>query len=414
MILKPGREAEAEAIFRKWELDFAVIGHLTDTGRIVIRHKGEVEADIPLAPLESEAPLYRRPTAETPKQPVLDAADRARPGRHRRGAGDAGRLPRPLLPPLDLGPVRQHWSAARPCSAPARPTPPWCASRTMKRALAMTTDCTPRYCLADPEEGGKQAVAEAWRNITAVGALPLAITDNMNFGNPEKPRDHGPVRRRRARHGRGLHRARLPGRERQRLALQRDRGPGDPADPRDRRRRRAGGCGARRSASRCRPGLDLVLVGETAGWLGQSLWLREIAGREEGAPPPVDLAAERRNGDFVRGADPGRRGAACHDCADGGLLVAVAEMAMAAGIGATLAAAPAGVPAHAFWFGEDQGRYVLAVADAAPHRWPRRRPPACRPRGSAGRGGGDLVLARRPVHIGGCAAGPPMRRPCPR
>jgi phosphoribosylformylglycinamidine synthase len=113
------------------------------------------------------------------------------------------------------------------------------------------------------------------------------------------------------------------------------------------------------------PWLDLVLIGETKGWLGQSLWLREIAGKEEGAPPPVDLAAERRNGDFVRGQIEAGRVRACHDVSDGGLLVAVAEMAMAGGTGARLSAGPRDVPGHGFWFGEDQARYVLAVTDSA-------------------------------------------------
>jgi phosphoribosylformylglycinamidine synthase len=113
------------------------------------------------------------------------------------------------------------------------------------------------------------------------------------------------------------------------------------------------------------PGLDLILIGETAGHLGQSLWLREIAGREEGAPPPVDLGAERRNGDFVRAAILAGAITACHDVSDGGLLVAVAEMAMAGGVGAVLLPAPEGAVAHGFWFGEDQARYVLAVVDGA-------------------------------------------------
>jgi phosphoribosylformylglycinamidine synthase len=139
------------------------------------------------------------------------------------------------------------------------------------------------------------------------------------------------------------------------------------------------------------PGLELVLVGETQGWLGQSLWLREIAGREEGAPPPVDLATERRNGDFVRAQILAGHVAACHDIADGGLLVAVAEMAMGQGVGATLHAAPATIPAHAFWFGEDQGRYVLAVVDAAPVL--AAAATAGVPAARIGRsGGGDLVL----------------------
>jgi phosphoribosylformylglycinamidine synthase subunit PurL len=112
------------------------------------------------------------------------------------------------------------------------------------------------------------------------------------------------------------------------------------------------------------PWLDLVLIGDTRGWLGQSLWLREIAGKEEGAPPPVDLAAERRNGDFVRGQIEIGRVRACHDVSDGGLLVAIAEMAMAGGTGVRLSAGPRDIPGHGFWFGEDQGRYVLAVTDS--------------------------------------------------
>jgi phosphoribosylformylglycinamidine synthase subunit PurL len=390
MILKPGRAAEAEAIFRKWELDFAVIGHLTDTGRIVIRHRGAVEADIPLAPLESEAPLYRRPTVETPKQRVLDAAGIADP------VGIAAALER-LLGSLDLCSRRWIWdqydatvggqTVQRPGGADAAVL----KLEGLRRALAMTTDCTPRYCLADPEEGGRQAVAEAWRNLTAVGATPLAITDNMNFGNPEKPEIMGQFA------------AAVRGMAAACTALDFPVVSGNVSLYNETNGRAIlptpaiGGVGVLEDAAQAigialRPGLDLVLIGETRGWLGQSLWLREVAGREEGAPPPVDLAAERRNGDFVRPLILAGSVVACHDVADGGLLVAVAEMAMAGGAGAVLEPAPAGVPAHAFWFGEDQGRYVLAVADAAP---------VLAAAASAGvtaarlgrTGGGDLVLA---------------------
>ncbi|WP_237216280.1 phosphoribosylformylglycinamidine synthase subunit PurL [Falsiroseomonas oryziterrae] len=363
MILKPGREAEAEAIFRKWELDFAVIGHLTDTGRIVIRHKGIVEADIPLAPLESEAPLYRRPTAETPKQPVLDARDIADP------LGPVAALEK-LVGSLDLCSRRWIWdqydstvggqTVQRPGGADAAVV----KLEGLKRALAMTTDCTPRYCLADPEEGGRQAVAEAWRNLTAVGAKPLAITDNMNFGNPEKPEIMGQFA------------AAVRGMASACTALDFPVVSGNVSLYNETNGRAIlptpaiGGVGVLEDAAQAvglalQPGLDLVLVGETRGWLGQSLWLREVAGREEGAPPPVDLAAERRNGDFVRARILAGEAVACHDVADGGLLVAVAEMAMATGCGATLDAPPPELPAHAWWFGEDQGRYVLAVRDTA-------------------------------------------------
>jgi phosphoribosylformylglycinamidine synthase len=363
MILKPGREAEAEAIFRKWELDFAVIGKLTDTGRIVIRHKGVLEADIPLAPLESEAPLYRRPIAETPKQPVLLASAIPDP------VGIAPALMTLVACP-DLCSRRWIWdqydslvngqTVQRPGGADAAVV----RIEDHDRALAMTTDCTPRYCLADPEEGGKQAVAEAWRNITAVGALPLAITDNMNFGNPEKPEIMGQF----ASAVRGMAAACI--------ALDFPVVSGNVSLYNETEGRAIlptpaiGGVGVLEKATQA-IGLampakgDLVLIGDTQGWLGQSLWLREIAGREEGAPPSVDLAAERRNGDFVRGCILAGEVLASHDCADGGLLVALAEMAMGSGIGARLSPAPEGLPAHGFWFGEDQARYVLAVADGA-------------------------------------------------
>jgi len=363
MILKPGREAAAEAIFTKWELDFAVIGHLTDTGRIVLKHKGQLEADIELAPLESEAPLYRRPTTETPKQPVLDAAAIADP------VGPAAAL-LTLIGSLDLCSRRWIWdqydsmvggqTAKRPGAADAAIV----RIEDSRRALAMTTDCTPRYCLADPEAGGAQAVAEAWRNITATGGLPLAITDNMNFGNPEKPEIMGQF----AAAIRGMAAActalDFPVVSGNVSLYNETEGRGILPTP------AIGGVGVLEDVAQAvglalRPGLDLVLVGDTLGWLGQSLWLREIAGREAGAPPPVDLAAERRNGDAVRGWIRQGLVAACHDLSDGGLLVALAEMAMAGGTGAVLDAGPEGLPAHGWWFGEDQGRYILAVADGA-------------------------------------------------
>ncbi|MBK1661912.1 phosphoribosylformylglycinamidine synthase subunit PurL [Paracraurococcus ruber] len=368
MILKPGREAQAEAIFTKWELDFAVIGHLTDTGRITIRHRGALEADIPLAPLESEAPLYRRPTAETPKQPVLDPAT----------IPDPVGLDKALLTlvgSLDLCSRRWIWdqydsmvgghTARRPGAADAAIVRvEESLDQGGNRALAMTTDCTPRYCLADPEEGGKQAVAEAWRNITATGALPLAITDNMNFGNPEKPEIMGQFA------------AAVRGMAAACTALDFPVVSGNVSLYNETEGRSIlptpaiGGVGVLEDVAQATglalpPGLDLILVGETRGWLGQSLWLREIAGREDGAPPPVDLGAERRNGDAVRGWIRAGLVAACHDLSDGGLLVAAAEMAMAGGCGASLDPGPAALPPHAWWFGEDQGRYLLAVANGA-------------------------------------------------
>ncbi|HYZ33282.1 MAG TPA: phosphoribosylformylglycinamidine synthase subunit PurL [Crenalkalicoccus sp.] len=369
MVLRPGAEAAAEAIFRKWELDFAVIGRLTDTGRIVVRHQGRVEADIPLAPLESEAPLYRRPVTEAPKPAPLDPAAVADP------IGLAPALLR-LVGSPDLCSRRWIWdqydamvggqTAQRPGAADAAVVRiEESLVQGGARALAMTTDCTPRYCAADPEAGGAQAVAEAWRNLTAVGATPLAITDNMNFGNPEKPEVMGQFAssiRGMAAACRALDFPVVSGN----VSLYNET-EGRPILPTP----AIGGVGVLDDVAQAvglalPPGCDLVLVGETRGHLGQSLWLREVAGQEAGAPPPVDLAAERRNGDFVRARILAGEVRACHDVSDGGLLVAVAEMAMAGGVGATLQPAEPGLPPHAFWFGEDQARYVLAVPEAAP------------------------------------------------
>ncbi len=186
MVLKPEKEQEAEAIFRKWGLDFAVVGETTDTKRFIVRHQGEVMVDLPITELGTEAPVYHRPFVFAGKAGDRSTRQDRGAGRHRRGAGEAASARRTCAPSAGCGSNTTTSSAATPCSGRAA-TPRWCASRTGRRALALTTDVTPRYCEADPFEGGKQAVAECWRNLTAVGATPLAITDNLNFGNPERP-----------------------------------------------------------------------------------------------------------------------------------------------------------------------------------------------------------------------------------
>jgi len=364
MVLRPDREDVARAIFEKWELDFAVIGHLTGTGCIVVRHGGRVEADIALDPLAEQAPLYHRPTVDTPPQaPLGEVPD---------PVGIAAAL-MTLIGCPDLCSRAWVWDqydstiGGQTVQRPGRADAAVVRIEDHARALAMTTDCTPRYCAADPEMGGKQAVAEAWRNLTAVGARPLAITDNMNFGNPEKPEIMGQF----AGCVRGISAACLaldfPVVSGNVSLYNETEGRGILPTP------AIGGLGVLEDAAASvglalSPGLHLVLVGETAGWLGQSLWLREIAGREAGPPPPVDLAAERRHGDFVRALILAGAVRACHDVSDGGLLVALVEMALAemalgGRVGIALAPPPEGIAAHQFWFGEDQARYVLAVPD---------------------------------------------------
>src|SRR5258707_1951549 len=185
MVLKPEKEAEAEAIFRKWGLDFAVVGETTPTRHFIVRHRGAVMADLPIKELGDEAPVYRRPFVEPAKLPIIDAAAVVPP----RPIADALEK---LIGSPDLCSKRWVWEQYDHIilgNTVQRPGGDAAVVRVEDgpKALALVTDVTPRYCEADPFEGGKQAVAEAWRNLTAVGATPLAITDNLNFGNPERP-----------------------------------------------------------------------------------------------------------------------------------------------------------------------------------------------------------------------------------
>jgi phosphoribosylformylglycinamidine synthase len=357
MVLRPDRADMARAIFTKWELDFSVIGHLTDTGRIVVKHHGEVQADIPLDPLAEQAPLYRRPVA--PSAAPADIGEVDDPVGIRAGLLKLVGCP-------DLCSRAWVWdqydstvggqTVKRPGAADAAVV----RLEGLTRALALTTDCTPRYCAADARAGGAQAVAEAWRNLTSVGATPLAVTDNLNFGNPEKPEVMGQFADAVAGMGEACRALNFPIVSGNVSLYNETEGRAILPTP------AIGAVGVLQDAADAvgyapAPGLDLVLIGATSGWLGQSLWLREVCGREAGAPPPVLLGDERRNGDFVRARILAGQVAACHDCSDGGLLVAVAEMALAGDVGVRLTIDGD----HAFWFGEDQARYVLAVANGA-------------------------------------------------
>jgi phosphoribosylformylglycinamidine synthase len=360
MVLKPEREAVARAIFDKWELDFATIGKLTDTGRMVLRHHGKMVADLPIDPLAKASPEYDRPWTPSPKRPVIDAA----------AVGAEAPLValKRLLSCPDLASKRWIWEQYDHMvmgDTIQRPGGDAAVVRIhgTSRALAITTDVTPRYCAADPKEGGRQAVAEAYRNLCAVGARPLAVTDNLNFGNPEKPEIMGQIVEAIAGMGEACRALDFPVVSGNVSLYNETDGIAIPPTP------AIGGVGLIEDGAKTaslafkRPGEYIVKLGETKGWLGASLYLREVAGREEGAPPPVALHRERRAGELVRGLIESGQVTAVHDVSDGGLLVALAEMAMAGGIGARidLPTAPA---AHAWCFGEDQGRYLVTCASA--------------------------------------------------
>jgi phosphoribosylformylglycinamidine synthase subunit PurL len=362
MVIKPGREDLARRVFEKWELDFAIVGRLTDSGRMVLKRHGEVVADLPIDPLALASPEYDRPWVAPAKQPVVEAKDV-----ELHEPIDALKV---LLACPDLASKRWIWqqydhmvmndTVRRPGGDAAvvriHGTP---------KAVAITTDVTPRYVLADAYEGGRQAVAEAYRNLSAVGALPLAVTDNLNFGNPEKPEIMGQIVESIRGMGQACRELDFPVVSGNVSLYNETQGTAILPTP------AIGGVGLLEDAGKSAGmafkhlGSAVVLLGETKGWLGSSLYLRELCGREEGAPPPVALHRERRAGELVRQLIGDGMVAACHDVSDGGLLVAVAEMAMASegGIGAWLDA-PSSLPLHAWCFGEDQGRYIIEVREA--------------------------------------------------
>ncbi|MCU0829479.1 MAG: phosphoribosylformylglycinamidine synthase subunit PurL [Tabrizicola sp.] len=332
MVLMPEREAEARAIFRKWDLDFAIVGETIAEDRFLILHGNEVKADIPLSKLSSSAPEYDRPWVPTPaaaplgEVPAIGAI-----------AGLKALIGSPTY--AHKGWVFEQYDSQVGADTLVTPGLP---------------DVTPRYVKANPVEGGKQAVAEAYRNLTAVGALPLATTDNLNFGNPEKPEIMGQFVGALQGIGEAVKALDMPIVSGNVSLYNETDGKGILPTP------TIGAVGILRTMDELIAGKPLsgdlaVVVGETKGHLGQSALLAEAFGIEAGDAPPVDLAAEKRNGEFVRA----NRGLvrACTDLSDGGLALAAFEMAEGAGLGVALEVT--GTPAL---FGEDQARYLLAVA----------------------------------------------------
>ena len=365
MVIDPEQAETARAIFDKWDLDFMPIGKVTDTERLILFKDGELACDIPLAPLVDDAPEYDRPYRPNELQPVLATSalqrDISLKDALLQMMGSADLASRRWIyeqydcdvmadtligPGGDAALVRVHGT---------------------DKALAVTTDCTPRYVDADPFEGGTQAVAEAWRNICATGAIPLAVTNNLNFGNPEKQdimaQIVGSV------NGMGkackvLNTPVVSGN----VSLYNET-DGEAIQPCpvigmvgliDNWKQAVG-------AGFTAPDKAIFVIGQTAemtdGWLGNSVFARVIAEREGGAPPPVDLDKEKAHGQFVQAQITAGQITTCHDIGDGGLLVAVAEMALSGAVGAALSH-PDGDTVLAWAFGEDQARYIAQVDDA--------------------------------------------------
>ena len=362
MVLRPEKEQEAEAIFRKWGLDFAIVGRTTDDLRFRILHKGAEVANLPIKDLGDKAPEYDRPWVEPKKRAPLAKDDVPQ-------ADIADALLKMLGGP-DLSSRRWVWEQydtliqGNSLQLPGGDAGVVRIDGHKTKALAFSSDVTPRYCEADPYEGGKQAVAECWRNLTATGAEPLAATDNLNFGNPERPEIMGQLVMAVKGIGEACRALDFPIVSGNVSLYNETNGQGILPTP------TIGGVGLLPDWSKmarigfAAEGQVILHVGASrsnrSGHLGQSIYLRDIHGRTDGPPPPVDLAHEKRVGDFVRRLIRSGVVTACHDISDGGLAVAVAEMAMASGIGADIPG-PVEMDPIPFLFGEDQGRYLVTV-----------------------------------------------------
>ena len=333
MVLKPGKEAMAKAIFDKWDLDAEVIGMTTDTGRLVLKQQGETVCDIPVSPLADDAPNYDRPWTAPEPRALIARADIPDPA-------DPAQALMTLMSCPDMASKRWIWEqydrhvmADTLDSSTSSGDAGIIRVHGTDKALAVTSDCNPRYVTADPFEGGKQAVAEAYRNLCAVGAQPVAITDNLNFGSPEKPATMGYIVK--AIEGMALACGELdfPVVSGNVSLYNETDGISIPPTP------VVGGVGLidnqRQIAtvSGARGGDVLLMVGDPAVHLNATLYLREIAGLEAGPPPPVDLAGEVRRGGFVRAAIQAGLITASHDVSDGGLACAAADMALSSGVG---------------------------------------------------------------------------------
>ena len=360
MVIQPGKEQLAFDVFEKWELDVAKIGVTTDTGNLVLNHKGKVVCDIPISPLADDAPNYDRPHVKSEPRPVLVAEDI----HETQDYNDA--LVKIIQSP-DIASKRWIWEqydrhvmSDTIDSSQSGGDAAIIRIHGTNKAVAITTDCTPRYVQADPYEGGKQCVAETWRNLSCVGADPIAITDCLNFGNPERPEIMGQFVGAIDGMNEACRAFDYPVVSGNVSLYNETNGEAIPPTP------AVGGVGLIpnldffKTLKGAKDGDTLILIGETTGWLGASLYLAEILSREDGAPPPVDLQKEKANGDYIRKLIRNKRVNAVHDCSDGGLAIAACEMAFASNIGVSLQAAPDG-PTHGWLFGEEQARYLVSV-----------------------------------------------------
>ena len=365
MVLKPDATETARAIFDKWDLDFMPIGQVTETGRLVLLKDRGTACDIPLAPLVDDAPEYDRPQNPVPDRPQLASGDVTTDD-------PITAVLQAMFAHVDLASRRwvyEQYDSDVMADTIAGPGGDAALVRVhgSQRGLAITTDCTPRYVEADPQTGGAQAVAEAYRNICAIGARPLAITNNLNFGNPEKPEIMAQLAQSVVGMGKAALHLNTPVVSGNVSLYNETDGVAIRPCP------VVGMVGVIDDVTEAvgnqfvAADQDIFILGQDNstddGWLGESLYAAHHGVTAIYAPPPVDLDAEKRTGDLLRQLIADKLVTAAHDISDGGLGVAVAEMSLHTSFGVHITL-PASGNMHGWAFGEDQARYVVTTPDA--------------------------------------------------
>ena len=359
MVLDPSKEEMARDIFKKWDLEFEVIGKVTDTKRLILMMNGKEEASIPINILVEDAPEYQRDYIVEEPSPIKE---------YKSEDFDQDNILKDLNTMImhpDLSSRKWIWEQYDHmvmADTVVRPGSDAAVVRVhgTNKGLAMSTDCSPVYCKHNPYEGGKHAVVETWRNIIASGALPIAITDCMNFGNPEKPEIMGQFVECIRGMGDACSKLNYPVVSGNVSLYNETNGEGIYPTP------AIGGVGLIKDLSNVKTlslkedGNFLCVVGKTANHLGTSKYISIIQSKEEGGTPEINLDTELRNGNFVMDAINQKLIASAHDVGEGGILVAISEMCMSGNLGITIEI-ETDFP-HGYFFAEDQSRYLLEVS----------------------------------------------------
>lgn len=360
LVLNDNKEDEAKKIFDKWDLDFVVIGKTTDTNRLILNFDNKKVADIPITALADKAPLYdRKFTTKKLKKEKIEIKNLKKI-----------KIDEALLKILsspnhsNKSWITDQYDQSVMCDTIQKSGGDSAVIRihNKEKAIAISVDSSALYCKADPKTGGKQIVAENWRNLISVGAKPLAITNCLNFGSPEKPEVMGEFI------------DCINGMKEACEFLNFPVVSGNVSFYNETNSKSIhptpviGGIGIINDLKRItniktkENGNLIIIVGKTIGHLGQSAFLYENFSITDGPPPEINLLNEKNNGLAILELIKKGVVASVHDVSSGGMLVSLAEMSMSSGLGLKIYKPKKFKNFYEYFFGEDQGRYLIEVS----------------------------------------------------